>query len=57
MSRIVVIVRGGVVSCVYGDDANCNVEVIDCDDMNESASDFAVNAYITAQVDGLKELW
>jgi hypothetical protein len=57
MSRIVVIVRGGVVTSVYGDDDNCEVEVIDCDIEHESAADFGLNMHINNQVTGLKQLW
>ena len=55
MPRIVVLVKGGTVTSVYGD-AHANIEVIDCDIESESASAMGLNAYIKQQVDGLEEL-
>lgn len=53
LNSIVVIVRGGMVQSVHGD-INCNVEVIDYDDMLDEDKPFSDEKELVA---GLKQLW
>ena len=51
--KAVVIVRGGVVQCVYADSLDINVDVIDADELVEDFSRDKVDAMIDSAIEGL----
>lgn len=53
LNSIVVIVKGGVVQSVYGD-LDCNVEVVDYDEILEDGVSLPSEDEV---VEGLKQLW